>query len=342
MDVKITGLSPNSLYSVAVKSRAGHANDADIDPVIMDKFINKSPETKCEFMTANIPSAIANIKVASATTTAIKLRWDAISTQDSLVTAIQVEVSPVTLHNRTLHFSLPPETKAFSFGGLTCKTNYDFTFDLVTEDHLLSGGLTAYSLLSHFQTFTNGFDPPGKPCLMAKTQTSLAIEWGAAKPYGLFYVQHYSVHYAENRLLRRKSRHAKATFKDFAGSVMVAADCLSADLRELEPGVTYKIVVEAVIGVKNDDGECESEDDDGNSNASSMPSIRTRDEEEELCLSDPMFGTTTAVPEPPVLRISEISTSQVHLCWDQPTLLKLGKLCNSEYQFIRRLWLFRV
>lgn len=328
-EAKIAGLSPDSLYCVTVESRASHANDNDTDPNLNDRFINKTRETQCEFRTAEIPGPLSNITVCTTTLTTIKLQWDALVNHESLVTAIQVNVSPVSSEHRTLHFNLSPETTGFSFEGLTPKTYYNFTFDLVLEDNFLMEDLSAQRLSSHFQTCTNGVDPPGKPWLVAQTQTSLTIEWEPSLSYGLSYVQHYCVHYAEIKQLRRRSRAKTTLAKDVGNFVQISAECYFAKLRELEPGVTYKIVVEAVLGVKDynyDDEEFESDDNDdgGSSVLSSMPSIRARDEEQERCFGDPLWATTAATPEPPVLMISEISNSQVHLCWDQPALLQSG------------------
>ena len=325
MEVKITGLSPNNSYYVTVESRASHANDSDADLGLNDNFINKVKQARLEFCTTDLPVAPSNINILSATQATIRLEWDCIEKLDTLEPVIQVRVFPADKQGSTLHFTLPPETTSFTFEGLVPKTNYRFTFSVATEDHALSSReLTEPQSTSIFETCTNGVDPPGKPWLVSKTQTSLSLEWDPATPYGLSYVQHYLVHYAENKQLRKRSRATQA--KDIGGSVLVNCNCYRVELGGLEPGVTYKVVVEAVTGVRNFNYEddFESEEEDLSSLASSMPSSRGPDLEQELCVSDALLVATAALPEPPVLMVSGVSTSQVYLCWDQPALLKSG------------------
>lgn len=344
----VKGLEPGTEYHVILACFAPHINDDNYN----EHPINVAQSQSVAFKTASPPGPPTNVCVVSATEESVKLAWDGPAEHDVPVAAIGVNVKKKGDEGAV--FQLQPETRTFTFDCLAPKTEYTFTFKALTEEDLseiqeLSDGSVAF-----FSAWTNGVDPPEKVNLKSRTPTSIAIKWQPAVVYGLSTIQHYVVHYIPNRQLRRRSRGRMGHAKEAGKELVIDNEFCEAELRGLEPGTVYKIVVQAVTSFVDYSyaDDFESEDGDTNSVISSVLSEKPP-EIQQLYPSPSILVCTAAPPEPPVLLVSGFTATQIQLSWTRPLLLGPGKeidvLPTSEvflrvYFFVcfpRTLWLLR-
>ena len=321
---KITGLEPGTEYHVMLECVAPHFNDENYN----EHPINLAQSQSISFKTASVPGPPSNIYVVSATEQSVKLEWDSPTEHGVPVAAIRLNVKKRDQdepdEGRT--FQLSPETHCFTCDGLAAKTEYTFTFEALTEEDLFDvHGISTASVAS-FCAWTNGLDPPGKVNLESRTPTLIAIKWQPAVAYGMSAIQHYVVHHVPNRQLRKRSRVRVEQAKEAGKELIIESENCEAELRGMEPGTVYRIVVEAVAGLTNYayDEDFESDDSGTNSVVSSALSEKPP-EIQRLYLSQPLLVCTAAPPEPPVLLVSGFTATQIQLSWNRPLLLKPGK-----------------
>ena len=221
---------------------------------------------------------------------------------------------------------LSPETRSFTFDSLSPKTEYAFVFETLKEDDFIVMHDVMTDSVAHFSAFTNGMDPPGKVKLVSRTPTSILITWEHADAYGMSIIQRYRVHCVLNRQLRKRSRGRFVLSKNIGKVLDVDSETCRAEIRGLDPGVVYKIVVEAVAG--NTDYSYDDDfESDGSGTSSAASSVLSEKPPgmQRLYFSQPFLVCTSAPLEPPVLMVSGFNASQIHLSWRKPLVLVPGK-----------------
>lgn len=303
---------------------APHINDDSYN----EHPINLAQSQSISFKTASAQGPPSNIYVVSATEQSVKLEWNSPIEHGVPVAAIRLNAKKRDEDERDkgTTFQLTPETHSFTCDGLAPKTEYIFTFEALTEEDLFDVHEVNPTSVASFSAWTNGLDPPGKVNLEWRTPTSIAIKWQPAVAYGMSAIQHYVVHHVLNRQLRKRSRVRVGQAKEAGKELIIESEKTEAELRGLEPGTVYRIVVEAVAGLTNyaHDEDFESDDSGTNSVVSSALSEKPP-EIQRLYLSQPLLVCTAAPPEPPVLMISGFTATQIQLSWNRPLLLEPGE-----------------
>ena len=307
-----------------LKSVAPHINDDNYN----GHPINLAQSQAISFKTGCAPGPPSNIYVVSATEQNIKLTWEPSVDHGVPVTAIRLKAMKTdqSLTEEGVTFQVSPETGVFTFDCLAPKTEYTFIFEALTEEDLFERHDACAASVARFSAWTNGVEPPEKLTLESRTPTSIAIKWHPAVAYGMSLIKHYVVYYVQNRQLRKRSRGRVGHAKESGKELSVESENCNAELRGLEPGTVYKIIVEAVPGLTDYsyDDDFESEDSEANSAVSSAVSERSP-EIQRMYLSQPLLVCTAAPPEPPVLLVSGFNSTQIQLAWNRPLLLKPGK-----------------
>ena len=225
-----------------------------------------------------------------------------------------------------LTMQLSSDTRSFTFDSLSPKTEYAFVFEALQEDDLIVTHDVLTDSVAHFSAFTNGTDPPEKVKLVSRTPTSIVITWVHAVAYGMLIIQRYRVHCVINKQLRKRSRGRVVLSKDTGKVLDVDSETCRAEIRGLEPGVVYKIVVEAVAGNTDYSYDDDFESDgSGTSSVASSVLSKKPPEMQRLYFSQPFLVCTSAPPESPVLLVSGFNASQIHLSWRKPLVLVPGK-----------------
>lgn len=321
---RIKGLAPGTEYHVMLECVAPHLNDYNYN----DHPINLSQSQPMAFKTGCVPGPPSNIHVVSATEQSIKLAWEAPIENGVPVAAIRLMTKKTdqNLTGEGMAFQVSPDTCAFTFECLAPKTEYTFTFEALTEDDLFDMHEASTYSVASFSAWTNGVQPAEKLSLESRSPTSIVIKWQPSVAYGMSAIQHYIVHYLQNRQLRKRSRgrvgQANAAGKELA----VESERCEAELRGLEPGTVYRIVVETVAGLVDFSYEEDFESEDSETNSAISSALSEQPPViQQLYLSQPMLVCTAAPPEPPVLLISGFNSTQIQLSWNRPLLLGPGK-----------------
>ncbi|XP_068713854.1 uncharacterized protein [Montipora foliosa] len=316
----IKGLESQTEYHVMLECIAPHVNDDNYS----DHPINVARSQPISFVTASPPGPLRNIYVVSATEVSIKMAWEnpAVNAASLAATRVKVGKRDQDIFNENLTIQLSPETRAYTFESLTPKTEYTFILEAVTEEDLFDTHEASAGSVTVFSAFTNGLDPPDNLKICSRAPTSIAVTWEHAVVYGMSIIQHYRVHYVPNRQLRKKSRGRFLLTKDTGKVLVVESESSTAELCGLDPGTVYRIVVEAVAGIKDYsyDEDFESDESGTNSLVSSTLS-ENLPEMQQLYLSGPLLACTSAPPEPPVLLVSGFTATQVKLSWRKPLVL---------------------
>ena len=300
---------------------APHINDDNYK----EHPINLAQSQSISFKTASAPS---NIYVVSATEQSVKLEWEAPTEHGLPVAAIRLNVMKRHQYEpgEGTTFQLSPETHAFTCDGLAPKTEYMFTFEALTEEDLFEMHGVSPTSVASFSAWTNGLDTPRKVNLESRSPTSIAIKWQPAVSYGMSAIQHYVVHHMPNRQLRKRSRVQLGQAQEAGNELIIESEKSEAELRGLEPGTVYRIVVEAVAGLTSYAYDEDFESDDSGSNSAVSSALSEKPPEmQRLYLSQPLLVCTSAPPEPPVLLVSGFTATQIQLSWNRPLLLEPGK-----------------
>lgn len=331
LSLRLTNLEPDCKYSVLVESLANHPNDKDAHSSVKDGFVNRTQSKVQFFQTGQPPKPPGNLRVVSATEDSIKVSWEPPVEYGIPVIRLVMQVWRKNERTAQRHedapnskrFELSADTTSLLVDRLMPKMEYMFSLNAITEDddaqscaHVSSAVLSAY---------TSGLDPPTDLRLVFRTPTSVRVRWQSAVPYGTSRVQHYVVHYVENRHARKRSRGKSGRTKDAGHSVVVESEATEAELLGLDPGTAYRVVVETVLW----SADCSYEDDfhfdDSDQASLSSGTLGVNSPPvPPLFLSQPITVCTTAPPEKPVLLLSGLSPSQIHLCWNKPSLLAPG------------------
>lgn len=227
-----------------------------------------------------------------------------------------------SLTDKDVNFHVSPDTSVFNIECLAAKTEYTFTLNVLTEEELFETSEALADSVASLSAWTNGVEPAEKLILESRTPTSLVIKWQPAVAYGMSVIQHYTVHYVQNRQLRKRSRGRVGQVKEPGKELNVESERCDAELCGLEPGTVYRIIVQAVEGITDYsyDEDFESKDSETNSAISSTPEVQ------QMHLSVPLLVCTAAPPEPPVLLVSGFTATQIQLSWNRPLVLEPGKL----------------
>lgn len=245
---------------------------------------------------------------------------------DDSIAAIRVNVRRSDHEMRDgLTMQLSSDTRSFTFDSLSPKAEYAFVFEALQKDDLIvtHGALT--NSVAHFSAFTNGTDPPEKVKLVSRTPTSIVITWVHAVAYGMLIVQGYRVHCVINKQLRKRSRGRFGPSKDTGKVLDVDSETCRAEIQGLDPGVVYKIVVEAVAGNTDYSYDDDFESDGSGTGSVASSVLSEKPPEMQRYFSQPFLVCTSAPPEPPVLLVSGFNANQIHLSWCKPLVLVPGK-----------------
>lgn len=303
---------------------ASHANDDKSN----ERPINRSQSHSTSFKTGLAPGPPRNIYVVSATGQSIKLAWE--PPEEHGVPAVKIQLNTRKKNENEIGkgnaVQVTPDTCVFNFDCLAERTEYTFTLKVLTEEDLLEMSEVMAGSMASFSAWTNGVEPADKLILESRKPTSLVIKWQPALAYGMSTVQHYVVHYVQNKQLRKRSRGRVGQVKDPGKELIVEPERCYAELCGLEPGTVYRIMVQTVEGLTDYtyEEDFESEDSDANSTISSAPSENPPDVQ-RMHLSGPLLICTAAPPEPPVLLVKGFTATQIELSWNRPLVLEPSK-----------------
>ena len=302
---------------------ASHVNDDKSS----ERLINRTQSQSTSFKTGLAPGPPRNIYVVSATEHSIKLAWEPPEEHDVPAMMIQLNSRKKgkNFTDKGTDVQVSPDTCVFNFDCLASRTEYTFTLKVLTEELLEISEMLAGSIAS-LSAWTNGVEPADKLNLQSRTTTSLLIKWQPAVAYGMSTVQHYVVHYVQNKQLRKRSRGRVGPVKEAGKELVVEPERCCTELCGLEPGTVYRIIVQTVDGLidYSCDEDFESDDSDTNSTISSAPSDKPP-EVQQMHLSRPLLICTAAPPEPPVLLVRGFTATQIELSWNRPLVLEPGK-----------------
>ena len=303
---------------------ASHVNEDKSN----EQPINRTHSQSTSFKTGLAPSHPTNIYVVSATKQSVKLAWERPEEHDVPAVMIQLDTRKKdgNVTDKGTSVQVSPGTCVFNFDCLAERTEYTFTLKVITEEDLLEMSEVMAGSIASFSAWTNGVEPADKLNLESRTPTSLVIKWQPALAFGMSTVQHYVVHYVQNKQLRKRSRGRVGQVKEAGKELIVEPERCYAELCGLEPGTVYRLVVQTVEGLTeySYDEDFESEDSDTNSTISSTPSEKPL-EVQHMHLSGPLLICTAAPPEPPVLLVRGFTTTQIELSWNRPLVLEPGK-----------------
>lgn len=303
---------------------ASHVNDDKSS----EPPINRTQSQSISFKTGLAPGPTRNIYVISATEQSIKLAWE--SPEQHGVPAMMIQLNArktdENVSDKGANVQVSPDTCVFNFECLAARTEYTFTLKVLTEEELLEMTEVIAGSIASFSAWTNGVEPADKLNIESRTPTSLVIKWQPAVAYGMSTIQHYVVHYVQNKQLRKRSRGRVGQVKEAGKELIVGPERCYAELCGLEPGTVYRIIVQTVEGMTDYsyDEDFESEDSDTNSTISSAPNEKPP-EVQQMHLSGPLLICTAAPPEPPVLLVRKFTATQIELSWNRPLVLEPGK-----------------
>lgn len=327
--LRIEDLKQNEKYTVVVEARriAKYENTEKT-------FILSGKSEPLTVVTAKPPAPIKNLGIVATTNSAIKIQWDPIT--DSRVEIIGFRVDAI--YNKNSHAATevrPDETKAI-LEGLKEKTEYLITITAITDEYFsnLPEGhpiRVQRSLpkdkpppedvwlpgTSIFGT-TSGTDPPSDVRAVRGTPTSIGVSWTPAKVYGSCRLQGTLLRWAEARKTSGDSENEMANYS----TRMVESE--RATIEGLSPGIRYKIVVEAIVSVKNALSDTRSND----------PEAEKMDRRTVHVLSKPTEIRTSAPCPPPEVLIKGFTPETIDLTWEKPVLYtEIGKdaLGNPKY-----------
>ena len=303
---------------------ASHVNEDKAS----ERPINCTQSQSTSFKTGLAPGPPRNIYIVSATEQSVKLAWE--PPEEHGVPAMMIQLNTrkkdENVTDKGTDVQVSPGTCAFNFDGLASRTEYTFTLKVLTEEDFLGISEVMAGSMASLSAQTNGVEPANKLNLESRTPTSLVIKWQPAVAYGMSTVQHYVVHYVQNKQLRKRSRGRVGPVKEAGKELIVEPERCCAELCRLEPGTVYRIIVQTVEGLTDYsyDEDFESEVSDTNSTISSAPSEKPP-EVQQMHLSGPLLICTAAPPEPPVLLVRGFTTTQIELSWNRPLVLEPGK-----------------
>lgn len=257
-----------------------------------------------------------------------------------LFAGIRVDAEPVRKSgdadpgqsNGTISVDLPPDAVTATLDGLAEKTEYCVSVTAVTAEyfhHLPDGDQSKkrrslyrdrpaprndWLPTSNIIVKTSGTDPPADVCVVKELPDSIRLSWTPARTYGSNRLQGTVVRWTESGT----SSADPAAEDDMACYRSLQADCNGITIDGLDPGVSYRFIVEAVVSVRmtgesTDDAETES------------ANRRTTH-----VLSKPVVGRTRAPCEAPKPIVTGYTSNTIQLCWEKPLMeITTGPRRNS-------------
>ncbi|EDO43307.1 predicted protein [Nematostella vectensis] len=332
-NLQLTCLQPSCRYAVLVEAFSSHPNDPNaVDPLA---GFNKTRSEKVWFDMESPPEPPTNFRVASSTSSAITLTWDAPPPSRPPTTAICLKVrerresaDDTRTTNSLMKFKLMPSTTTYTVKNLAARTQYLFSIQSVPGDGCSCAQQPCGEARTLF-AWTSGVVGPSRLSVTERTPFSLHLSWQPAITYGDLCIKHYLIHFSEKT--RRLSSYGISQLPKDGKRIDVPQSSvlgLKGHISGLEPGLVYRVIVEAVVGIREDmsSGESgESCEEDGERAASSLASsdIDRLAAVSADCLSGPLMARTSAPPGKPTLLLAGITATQIQLAWDPPAALHL-------------------
>ena len=166
---------------------------------------------------------------------------------------------------------------------------------------------------------TSGTDPPTELEILSTKLNTITLQWKPAIVYG------------SNRLQGTIVRWAEARYEDredgqLARHVHLQADANTMTIEDLQPGLKYKVVVEAIVSVKT---VIEPDNKD--------PEIERRNRRTTHVMSKPLYVRTKAPSESPRVYVTAYTADTISLYWEKPLLYTIvGKDSNDNPRCLRR------
>ena len=163
------------------------------------------------------------------------------------------------------------------------------------------------------------------PQITKTTVDSVTLTWKPAVVYGSNRLQGTIVRWAEGKFSKTNETRRDETM--LAHHKAVEADSNKITLQDLNPGVLYKIVVEAVVSVKMNLQQTDSNRD---------PELEKNNGRTTHVMSKPTFTRTRAPCEPPKPIVTGYTTETISLYWEKPLLYSvIGKDEKGEPKYLK-------
>ena len=167
---------------------------------------------------------------------------------------------------------------------------------------------------------TSGTDAPSDVKVKRTTVNSVSLSWKPAVVYGSNRLQGTVVRWAEGRF-RTQFREENG----MASHRSVMADSNHVMIEDLQPGLLYKFVVEAVVSVKT---TLEASSND--------PEYEKQNRRTTHVMSRPVLVRTRAPCEPPRPIVTGYSTNTIQLYWEKPLLYSvIGRDVNDNPKYLK-------
>ncbi|CAH1782616.1 unnamed protein product [Owenia fusiformis] len=347
--LNIEGLDANTTYTVIVEARKLQSytqtqEDLESDE-IRHSFILTSKSEHIKLTTAQPPDPPTNLGILSSTCNSISVAWDPPREHGVEVIGIRVDCVPLRAHsNQHRCLELMPDSTCAVLENLLESTEYHITVTALTEeffDQLPAKDKTKKSRTlpkdiivqkaspwlpsSSIISMTSGTKPPCDVTVVDTGMDWVSIRWLPAQVNGTNWMQGTIVRWAE---VKPKSQKNETTLANHA-ELMPGDTTLK--IQDLQPGVQYKIVVEAVVSVKTTIKPGEGPD---------TVSDKTREGANRRTahvMSSAVYVRTKAPSEPPVVLVTGFTNDSIHLYWEKPSMFTiLHKEGDETPQYIRR------
>jgi hypothetical protein len=225
---------------------------------------------------------------------------------------------------------LPPDATSAVVKGLAEKTEYAVSVTAITSEYFdqLQDGHESkrrrtvprdkplprsnWLPTSTVIAMTSGTDPPTNVRIVKEMPDSIRLAWTPARTYGSNRLLGAVVRWTENAATLQNAKAAGGN--DMARYRSLQADCNSITIDGLDPGVSYRFIVEAVISVRM------SADIDQLATASDNAEAEAANRRTTHVLSKPVVGRTRAPCEPPKPIVTRYTTNTIQLYWEKPLL----------------------
>ena len=294
--------------------------------------------------TARPPRPPTNIGVMATTCTSIQVQWDPPTEQGVEIIGIRVDAVAMKNRDKIKHASIevmPDATNAI-IDGLQEKVEYLVSVTAVTEEYFeqLPQGhelrrskvlprnkppredpwLPSTSVLAT----TSGTEPPTEIVVTKTTIDTVTFTWKHPKVHGSNRLQGTVIRWAEAKFSRGQNNE-KQDETEMVHHRSISAEGNEATIEGLCPGLLYKIVVEAVVSVKN------VLETDNRSPEYEKQNRRTTHVE-----SKPLYIRTRAPCEAPRPIITGYTTNTVQLYWEKPLMYyQIGKNDDGNPKYLK-------
>lgn len=330
-------MTPLSRYGVVIEAFAHHPNYSE-----NNAGWNVSRSDKIWFDTKPPPDTLQDVRVVFSTVSSISLAWDLPSDNGSIKN-IELNVhkkynddyddgggnheNMTSLGDALVNLVINPHMTSYTVHNLDPKTMYIFTLKkLFMDTDTLNDG-QCFGEAVCLKAYTSGIDRPHDLHVIKRTPFSIQVAWKPAVAYGDLEILYYLVHCTE-----KKTKASQGVVSDSIYTRVPQSSAMGPQtiIPGLEPGVVYSIAVEAVVGLRDKDVEEDEEEDKRTNDGDEVESSIGSSESDWVssvcsdCLSKPLTTSTVAPPGIPVLFVTGISATQIHLAWNKPVALYLG------------------